>query len=164
MTATFRNTGMVLSIGVFFSLMVLGLAGTLPHALSSGLQAHGVSPADATRLAHEPPVGVLFAAFLGYNPISTLLGPHVLAGLQPAQAAYLTGRSYFPGLISNAFMEGLRITFVASTIMFLVAAAASWMRGGTYEGETGAETPAEVTAEEADGGAEMPPPPEWVPA
>jgi MFS family permease len=158
MSATFRNTGMVLSIGVFFSLMVLGLAGALPHTMYAGLTANGVSSADATRLAHLPPVGTLFAAFLGYNPIATLLGPHVLAGLSADHAAYLTGRSFFPGLISHAFMTGLRITFAASTILFLVAALASWMRGGTYD------VKAEQVATSSGDVAAVLPPEEWVPA
>jgi hypothetical protein len=159
MSATFRNTGMVLSIGVFFSLMVLGLASALPHTMYAGLTANGVSSADATRLAHLPPVGTLFAAFLGYNPIATLLGPHVLAGLSPSHAAYLTGRSFFPGLISSAFMDGLRITFAASTILFLVAALASWMRGGTYDarGERRAEG-GDAVAAEVTGAPELRPP------
>ncbi len=101
-----------------------------PHACTPGLTANGVPSADATRLSHLPPVGTLFAAFLGYNPIKTLLGPQVLGGLPPARVAYLTGRSFFPGLISHAFITGLRITFMTSIVMFLVAALASWMRGG----------------------------------
>ena len=103
MTATFRNTGMVLSIGVFFSLMVLGLASALPHSLYTGLTANGVPSADATRLSHLPPVGTLFAAFLGYNPIKTLLGPQVLGGLPPGPGrlpdrAQLLSRAHLPRL------------------------------------------------------------------
>ena len=169
MTATFRNTGMVLSIGVFFSLMVLGLASALPHSLYTGLTANGVPSADATRLSHLPPVGTLFAAFLGYNPIKTLLGPQVLGGLPPARVAYLTGRSFFPGLISHAFITGLRITFMTSIVMFLVAALASWMRGGTYGTGTKAAEKQRALEREAEGdamddAAEMPPPEQWVPA
>jgi MFS family permease len=169
MSATFRNTGMVLSIGVFFSLMVLGLAGALPHSLYTGLTANGVPATDATRLSHLPPVGTLFAAFLGYNPIKTLLGPQVLAGLPPARVAYLTGRSFFPGLISHAFMTGLRITFMTSVVLFLVAALASWMRGGTYgTGTKAAERQKQLAAEQGEpesvaAAAEMPPE-QWVPA
>jgi MFS family permease len=147
MTATFRNTGMVLSIGVFFSLMIVGLAASLPHSLYTGLTTNGVPAADALRISHLPPVGTLFAAFLGFNPIRTLLGPQVLAKVPAAHAAFLTGRSYFPGLISRPFIRGLRITFVASTIMCLIAAAASYLRGTTDEPESTLAALAEVPPE-----------------
>ena len=104
MNATFQNSGMVLSIGLFFTLMIAGLANTLPSALSSGLTANGVPAADAARIAELPPVAVLFAAFLGYNPVQQLLGP-VLATLPPDQASYLTGRSFFPQLITGPVLR-----------------------------------------------------------
>ena len=89
----------MLSIGLFFTLMILGLASTLPAALYHGLTAQGVSPAVATRVSHLPPVGSLFAAFLGYNPMQVLLGHAELAQLPHTTATYLTSRQYFPGLI-----------------------------------------------------------------
>jgi MFS family permease len=132
MRATFQNSGFVLSIGLFFSLMIAGLASSLPHTLQSGLTANGVPAEVATRVAHLPPVGSLFAAFLGYNPIQTLLGPQVLGSLPPGRAAFLTGQSYFPQLISGPFAHGLRIVFTAAALLCLVAAVASWLRGGRY--------------------------------
>ena len=132
MRATFQNAGFVLSIGLFFSLMIAGLAARLPTTLYSGLTANGVPPATAERIAHLPPVGSLFAAFLGYNPIRTLLGPAALAHLSPAQAATLTGTSFFPRLIAEPFRHGLAIVFFAALVMSLVAAGASWLRGGRY--------------------------------
>jgi hypothetical protein len=131
MTATFRNSGMVLSIGLFFSLMIAGLASSLPRTMYAGLVGQGLNPADATRISHLPPVALLFAAFLGYNPMQTLLGPKVHT-LSAAAQKTVTGRSFFPHLISNPFMHGLRIAFTASLIMCLVAAACSWLRGGRY--------------------------------
>ncbi|MFJ2191840.1 MFS transporter [Kitasatospora sp. NPDC087861] len=128
MRATFQNAGMVLSIGVFFSLMVAGLAGSLPHTLSSGLTAQGVSAGDASAIAALPPVGTLFAAFLGYNPIQQLLGPHVLGQLPAANAQTLTGREFFPQLISGPFHDGLVVVFWLAIAMSLVAAAASLVR------------------------------------
>jgi MFS family permease len=163
MTATFRNTGMVLSIGVFFSLMIVGLASALPHTLSTGLSANGVPPADALRISHLPPVGTLFAAFLGYNPMKTLLGPKVLAGLPASRAAFLTGRTYFPALISRAFMKGLRIAFVASTVMCLIAAFSSWMRGGMFQ-RPDADDERDEVSRAASESADLPPSDEWVPA
>ncbi|MEU2872043.1 MFS transporter [Streptomyces olivoreticuli] len=129
MRATFQNAGMVLSIGIFFSLMVAGLAGSLPGSLGSGLTAQGVPPASAHSIAALPPVGTLFAAFLGYNPIRQLLGPHVLAQLPAGNQATLTGRQFFPHLISGPFHDGLVVVFSLAIVMSLVAAAASLIRG-----------------------------------
>lgn len=123
---------MVLSIGVFFSLMISGLAQALPQTLSAGLIAQGVPAADATRVAGLPPVAVLFAALLGYNPIQALLGPNALQQLPADHAAYLTGRSFFPALISPPFSRGLAIAFGFAVATCLVAAIASWLRGGKY--------------------------------
>jgi hypothetical protein len=132
MSNTFQNSAMVLSIGIFFSLMVLGLAQSLPQALTSGLVAQGVPAADASRLAALPPVTVLFASLLGYNPIQTLLGPNVLGQLPAGNAAYLTGRGFFPQLISGPFASGLTVAFGFAIVACLIAAVASWLRGGMY--------------------------------
>jgi len=132
MRATFQNAGQVLSIGAFFSLMVLGLSASLPHTLTTGLEAHGVAPAQASQVAHLPPVGSLFSAFLGYNPMQKLLGSQARAGVNAAQWKTLTGKTFFPHLISNPFMKGLRITFSVSLLMCLIAAWASWLRGTRY--------------------------------
>jgi hypothetical protein len=132
MRATFQNSGFVLSIGLFFSLMIAGLASALPTTLQSGLTSNGVPAEVAARVANLPPVGSLFAAFLGYNPLQTLLGPQVLGSLPPGRAAFLTGQTYFPQLISGPFVHGLRIVFTAAALLCLVAALASWLRGGRY--------------------------------
>ena len=129
MRATFQNSAQVLSIGLFFSLMVVGLASTLPATMTAGLSANGVPATTASHLAHLPPVGLLFAAFLGYNPVQKLLGPHVLAGLTPQQAHTLTGRTFFPHLISGPFIDAMAIVFIAALVMCMVAAIASWSRG-----------------------------------
>jgi len=131
MRATFQNAASNLSIGLFFSLMIAGLSAMLPTTLFQGLTAQGVSDAIANRIAHLPPVGSLFAAFLGYNPMQMLLGP-ALAQLPPQRAAFLTGKTFFPDLISGPFMHGMHITFVFSLVMMLVAAGASWLRGKRY--------------------------------
>jgi hypothetical protein len=132
MLATFMNTASVLSIGVFFTLMIVGLASVLPHTMQSGLVAHGVPAADAARISHLPPVATLFASFLGYNPMATLLGPHVLGGLPPHQSAVLTGRQFFPNLISSPFHTALVYAFVFAIVACVVAAVASLLRGGKY--------------------------------
>ncbi|WP_377268129.1 MFS transporter [Peterkaempfera sp. SMS 1(5)a] len=134
MRATFQNAGMVLSIGVFFSLMVAGLSRSLPGALTSGLTAQGVPAPAAHTIAGLPPVGTLFAAFLGYNPIRQLLGPDVLNGLPASHTRTLTGREFFPHLISQPFHDGLVVVFWLAIAMSLVAAAASLVRGSGRRG------------------------------
>jgi len=134
MNQTFQNSAQVISVGVFFTLMVAGLSSTLPHALDSGLRAHGVAAVVAGHAAALPPIAVLFAAFLGYNPIQHLLGSHALAGLSPGNHALLTGRSFFPHLISAPFRHGLREAFAFAVLACLVAGAASLLRGGNPGG------------------------------
>jgi MFS family permease len=129
MNQTFQNSAQVLSIGVFFTLMIVGLSSTLPQAMSTGLQAHGVPAAAAIHAGHLPPVSILFAAFLGYNPIQHLVGPHVLAGLSAHSQTVLTGRSFFPHLISAPFRTGLHEAFAFAIVACLVAAVASFSRG-----------------------------------
>jgi MFS family permease len=138
MNQTFQNSAQVLSIGIFFTLMILGLAATLPETLLGGLQAHGVPHATAERLAHLPPVSILFAAFLGYNPIEHLLGPGPLHALSAHDQAALTGPSFFPNLISGPFQDGLHAAFTFAIVACLVAAAASLMRGKPASAEGGA--------------------------
>jgi MFS family permease len=132
MNQTFQNSAQVLSVGVFFSLMIIGLASSLPHTMSAGLEAHGVAAADAHRIGQTPPVSVLFAAFLGYNPIQHLAGAHVLASLPAHTQAVITGRSFFPQLISGPFKTGLHEAFIFAIGACLIAAVASLMRGGIY--------------------------------
>ncbi len=129
MNQTFQNSAQVMSVGIFFTLMIIGLSSSLPEAMLGGLQAHGVSHADAHRLSQLPPVSILFAAFLGYNPIQHLLGPGALHGLSAANQAALTGPTFFPNLISAPFRDGLHAAFTFSIIACLVAAAASLARG-----------------------------------
>ena len=132
MNATFQNAAQVLSIGIFFSLMIAGLATTLSTTLERGLMQHGVSASVARHVGSLPPVSVLFAAFLGYNPIRTLLGPGVLAHLSSANRAALTGRYFFPKLIAAPFRAGLTAAFSFAAATCLIAAAASWSRGSHY--------------------------------
>jgi MFS family permease len=143
MLATSMNSASVLSIGVFFTLMIVGLASRLPQTLHAGLLAHGVSNVDATRISHLPPVSSLFSAFLGYNPMQTLLGPHVLSTLPAAQAKVLTGPRFFPQLISSPFHAALVYAFVFAIVACLIAAVASLLRGGKYHyADEEATTPA----------------------
>jgi hypothetical protein len=132
MMTTFQNAAQVLSIGVFFSVITLGLASSLPSHLYAGLVAQGVPAGTAHQVAGLPPVGSLFASFLGYNPIQQLIPASVLAHLPASHAAYLTGRSFFPSLVSPAFKTGLHYAFDFAIGCSLVAAVASLLRGGRY--------------------------------
>ena len=135
MRATFQNSGTALSIGVFFSLMVVGLAHSLPTALTSGLQGQGVPHAVASQVAVLPPVSTLFAAVLGVNPLEHLLAPSgVLTHLPPENTATITGREFFPDLISGPFHQGLTVVFGVSVILALLAGIASLARGRISEG------------------------------
>ena len=143
---TFMNVGMPLSIGLFFTLMIVGLNTTVPPALYSGLTGSGVPVAEAHRLAGLPPISYLFASFLGYNPLQTLLGP-VLGQLAPADAARLTGNTFFPSLISGPFQHGLVLVLSFSIVASLVAALASALRGGRYVHEETATMPLQEAAD-----------------
>ena len=130
MRSTFQNSGTALSIGVFFSLMIVGLAAALPASLSSGLQQQGVSAATAQHVAGLPPVSSLFAAVLGVNPVQHLLGPTgALQSLPAANQHALTGREFFPALIAGPFHQGLVIVFGVAAVLSLIAAFASLLRG-----------------------------------
>jgi len=132
MNTTFQNSAQVLSIGIFFTLMIIGLMSSLPQNLLHGLTAHGVPFNVANRTAHLSPVSTLFAAFLGYDPIQHLVGAHALAQLTPAQRSALSAHSFFPGLISAPFRAGLHAALDFAVAASLLAAGASWLRGGRY--------------------------------
>jgi MFS family permease len=149
MRGTFFNSGSALSIGIFFSLMIVGLASSLPKTLTSGLIGQGVPSNIAAQIGGLPPVGSLFAAFLGFNPLAELLGPSgVLKTLPHANANTLTGKEFFPHLISGPFHHGLVVVFIAAAIMSVIAAFASVVDTKSI---TPAETP-NATHTDADGG------------
>jgi len=132
MNSTFQNSAQVLSIGIFFTLVIVGLSSSLPVSLSHGLVSEGISRPVADTVGGLPPVSTLFAAFLGYNPMAHLLPAGVLAGLTHAQNAVITGRSFFPRLIAKPFASGLHTAFNFAAAGCVVAAAASWSRGKRY--------------------------------
>jgi MFS family permease len=146
MNQTFQNSAQVLSIGIFFTLIIIGLAATLPHALTSGLEGNGVPPATAHQVAQLPPISVVFAAFLGYDPAKTLIGPHVLSQLPAANAAAIEAHGFFANLIATSFRSGLHQAFTFAIAICLVAAAASWWRGPKHAPDPG---PQEITPQEA---------------
>jgi MFS family permease len=142
MATTFQNSATVLSIGVFFTVLTIGLVSALPSHLYQGLTASGVPPASATQISHLPPIGVLFASFLGYNPVQQILqSSGVLHHLSQAQVAHLTGHQFFPQLISPPFAQGLHYAFDFAIFCSLVAAVASWLRGGKQAADVGFADP-----------------------
>ncbi len=132
MRVTFAQTGLPLSMGLFFTLLVFGLNDKVPAAMLHGLLVHGVPLATATQLSHLPPLGYIFAAFLGYNPLKSLLGPAVLNHLPAGQAAAITSRSFFPHLIGPSFKGALVLILSFAVVMCVVAAIASALRGGKF--------------------------------
>jgi MFS family permease len=133
MITTFMNSATVLSMGLFFTIVTLGLAARLPAHLYKGLVNAGVAPGAAHLVASEPPIGSLFSAFLGYNPIKELLGPTgALQHLPAKQAAYITGRSFFPQLIEQPFASGLHLAFTFAAAATIIAVVASLLRGKRY--------------------------------
>ena len=145
MNTTFQNSAQVLSIGIFFTLMIVGLMSSLPSNLLHGLTAHGVPAGVADQVAHLSPVSTLFAAFLGYDPVQHLIGAHALSQLSATQQHALTGRSFFPGLISAPFRAGLHAALDFAIVASLLAAGASWLRGGRYVYSEPEQGDAEVT-------------------
>jgi MFS family permease len=140
--ATFFNAGSSLSIGIFFSLMIVGLANTLPSAMSSGLQEQGVAASVAHDVANLPPVGSLFAAFLGYNPIAELLAPSGALQQPGVNTEVLTGKTFFPHLITEPFHSGLIVVFIAAAAMMVIGALASIFNPGRYGTEVNADNEA----------------------
>ena len=136
MNTTFQNSAQVFSIGLFFTLLIVGLSSSLSTNLYQGLIAHGVSPALASHASHLPPISTLFAAFLGVNPIQHLLGPAGLVQLSVPQQTTLLGRSFFPTLIGSSFRSGLHAALDFAIVASLLAAVASWVRGAKTDGAT----------------------------
>ena len=148
MRSTFQNSGTALSIGVFFSLMIAGLASRLPKTLTSGLAHHGVPHGIAHHVATLPPVSSLFAAVLGVNPIQHLLtlSGFALSKLPAAGQHTRTGREFFPNLISGPFHDGLVVVFAVTAGLSVLAAVASLLRGGRYVDPATAEEPPPLAA------------------
>jgi MFS family permease len=154
MLNTFQNSATVLSMGLFFTIVTLGLASRLPAHLYRGLVAAGVSPSAAHVVANEPPIGSLFSAFLGYNPIQELLGPTgALQHLPARQVAYITGRTFFPKLIEQPFASGMHLAFSFAAGATAIAVVASAARGRRYL-HTTTRTTEPVLEELAEGAAE----------
>ncbi len=132
MSGVFQNAAMVLSMGIFFTLMISGIASALPRTLYRGLVTQHVPVAAATAVSHLPPITSLFASLLGYDPMSKLLGPAVLSHLPAHSAHVLTGRQFFPTLLATPFSDGLTIAFTFGAVACALAALASVLRGQKY--------------------------------
>ncbi|HZC07846.1 MAG TPA: MFS transporter, partial [Ktedonobacterales bacterium] len=137
MRATFQNSATLFSIGVFFSIVIAGLANAIPSTFYNGLTKYGVPSQAASQIAHLPPTAALFGAFLGYNPIGVLLPAPLRTHISQSNLTILLGKEFFPNLISSPFMVGLHAAFYISAAMCLVAAVASLLRGKRYIHGTG---------------------------
>jgi len=129
MRATFQNAGMMMSMGIFFTIVISNMAAHLPRAVDAGLLRFGLPATFAAGLAKLPPTGALFAALLGYNPMAHLLPASVLHRLPAAKAAALVGEHFFPSLIEAPFASALHVVFLFSALMSATAAGASLLRG-----------------------------------
>jgi hypothetical protein len=132
MIATFRNIASTLSITMIFSLVTVGLARNLPSTPLSGLTGAGIPRDAAAAISHLPPVAAIFAAFLGYNPLGTLLPPDIVQGLSASTRDTVLSTSFFPNLISGPFMDGVKVAFTACAGLAAGAAVISWFRGARY--------------------------------
>lgn len=132
MRSTIQNTGIALSMTLYFSIILIGMVHQLPPILEKGLIAQGIPTATATQISQLPPTVALFSAFLGYNPMSHLLPASVLSSLPAASRATLLGTRFFPLTIAPAVMSSLRLAFYISAAMSAIAAVASFLRGGRY--------------------------------
>lgn len=132
MRATFQNTANTLSITLIFTIVTIGLATSLPTTMFHGLTQAGIPTADAKMVANLPPTSALFAAFLGYNPMGTILPAKLIQSLPTASQTELLGKSFFPSLLAEPFKSGLRIAFSVSAVLMVIAALASLMRGKRY--------------------------------
>jgi len=138
MMSTLMNSGFVLSMGMFFTIIVVGLTNAFPAALTSSLAAANASQL-APALSSIPPTGALFAAFLGYNPVQAILAglsPAILATVAPVTIALLTGSTWFPTMLAGAFMPSVALSFYIGAGISFVAALLCAMRGERYVEET----------------------------
>ena len=144
MNATIHNSGQVVSIGIFFTLMTVGLSATLPRVLFGGLVGVGVAPAVAHHIATLPAVTVLFASYLDDNPMGHLLGARALSSLSPRAYATVIGHTFFPTIIQHAFVAGVRPALSFATTVCALAAVMSWLCGGRRATKNGSPSDADV--------------------
>ena len=165
MSGVFQNSAMVLSMGIFFTLIISGVASVLPRSLYDGLVAQHVPVKAAALASHLPPITSLFSALLGYDPVRSILGPAALAKVPAHSAAVLTGRTFFPTLIAGPFSDGLTLAFTFGAIACALAAVASLLRGKKYvHAGAHAARPVDDAASHGNGGhAEAPVPAGSVP-
>ena len=152
MRATFMNAASLMSIGIFFSIVTFGLAAALPGSLFQGLTHAGLPAQAASAVSHLPPTAALFAAFLGYNPLGTLLPHAVLAQLPLASQLSLLSKQFFPSLIAHPFITGMRGVFIFSAVLCVAGAVASVF---CYDQPIQPGTEIDVIAPEVEAVAEM---------
>lgn len=132
MRSTFQNAGTALSMTLYFAILIIGLSTSLPNVLNHGLVSAGVPVNLAKQVSNMPPTSALFAAFLGFNPMGSLIPHATMITLPAATQAMLLSNTFFPHLIAPAVMASLHIAFYISAVISLIAAIASFLRGKRY--------------------------------
>ena len=131
MRSTLQNCGQTISQAIFFAIIIISLNTTLPAALTTAVSNTGASPQIASAFSHTPAAGALFGAFLGYNPIGTMLKSmgSIAAGLPQSTLNVLEGQTFFPNAIASPFMTALTTAFIFAAVLCFLAALFSGLRG-----------------------------------
>jgi hypothetical protein len=131
MRATLQNVGQTISIALFFGIIISVLSSQLPASFASSLSSAG-APQLASVFAEIPPTSALFAAFLGYNPVASILQQlpsQLVSSIPQSTVAILQSKTWFPNAVAPAFMISLRTAFYVASALAIIAAIASAMRG-----------------------------------
>jgi MFS family permease len=135
------NAGMTASQAIFFTIVIASLSHNLGPALENGAGQAGLPPALAHGIASLPPGAAIFAAMLGYDPISHLIPASSLANLSPAIVARITDPHFFAGLLAQPFVDGIRVALVVCVAMCVFAGVTSALRGSDRRRQTAAQAP-----------------------
>ena len=134
MMTTVMNTAFTASMAMFFTILIVGITQRFPEAMTASLVSIGAVKL-APVMSNIPPTGALFSAFLGYNPVESILAnlpSSVVASIPAATKTTITGTTWFPSAFATAFMPALKLSFYIGAAFCAVAAVLSWLRGGTY--------------------------------
>jgi MFS family permease len=134
MISTLKNTANMASMGVFFTVVIMGITLKFPEAMTASLTSIGATQLVPV-LSNIPPTSALFSAFLGYNPVSTILSSlpgSTVASIPPSTLSTLTGITWFPLTLANAFIPSLQSSFYIGALISAIGAVLSALRGKRY--------------------------------
>lgn len=138
MQYTIMNTAFTISMGIFFTIVIVGISQRFPEEITSSLTSIGASQL-APLFNQIPPTGALFSAFLGYNPMGTMLQSlhqSTVSMIPPQIVTTITGTTWFPKTLANAFMPSLQMAFYIGAVMSAIAAIFSAFRGEKFINES----------------------------